>query len=117
MQQVSQGDREILISSGFPLQKVRQPAARPGTPHNLRVRQGNSGQIVARCNAVPGAKSYQWRFATAQAPNVYTQQDPTTRATATLVGLVSATQYSVQVRAVGTKGTSDWSDAAVLVVN
>jgi hypothetical protein len=117
VQQASQGDREILLGSGYPLQKGRQPAVKPDTPHNLRLRQGNSGQIVARCNAEPSALSYQWRYATGQAPAVYSQQEPSTKATTTLVGLVPGTLYSVQVRAVGTRGVSDWSDAAVLVVN
>ncbi|HTA65012.1 MAG TPA: fibronectin type III domain-containing protein [Xanthomonadaceae bacterium] len=117
VQEVSKGDREILLGSGFPLQKGRQAIAKPATPRNLRLSQGNSGSLHARCIAVAQARSYQWRVATAQAPTAWSQAQPSTKANTVLDGLVPGTQYLVQVRAVGSKGTSDWSDSAVLFVN
>jgi len=117
VQQASQGDRVVLLGSGYPLQKIRQPIGVPAAPQNLRLKQGNSGQLVARCNVVAAAVSYQWRFASAQAPSAWTQPEPTGKATCTLEGLAPGTQYTVQVRAIGRKGASDWCTAASLFVN
>jgi hypothetical protein len=60
--------------------------------------------------------SYQWRYATTAAPTAWTLLDPTMAANIPLNGLVPGTQYIVQVRAVGSQGPSDWSDAATLMV-
>ncbi len=117
VQLVAEGDRVVLLDSGYPLQKARQPSGMPPTPQNLRLRQRNSGRIVARCNTVLTALTYQWRCASAQAPTAWTQPDPTSKATAVLEGLVPGTQYNVQVRAIGSKGASDWCDIAALFVN
>jgi hypothetical protein len=119
VQQASTGDREILLGSGYPLQKGKgaQVGAKPATPGNLRLSQGNSGSLLARCIAVAQARSYQWRVATAQSPTAWTQALSSTKANTVLDGLVPGTQYLVQVRAVGAKGTSDWSASAVLFVN
>lgn len=117
VQQASQGDRVVLLGSGYPLQKTRQPIGVPAAPQNLRLKQGNSGQLTARCNVVVTAVSYQWRCASAQAPTAWTQPEPTSKAICTLASLAPGTQYSVQVRAIGRKGASDWCTAASLFVN
>jgi hypothetical protein len=110
------GDLVTLLSSGYPAQ--RQPGAialiAPSTPGHLRVRQGPfSGQLVGRCERTEGAVLYQWRFATVAAPTAYTVTDTSSRARVTLEGLVPGTQYMVQVRACGNRGSSDWSDAVL----
>jgi hypothetical protein len=117
IQQTAQGDRVILISSGYPLQKTRQPIGIPPAPQNLRLKQGKTGELIARCGAVPNVLSYQWRSATTAAPLVFTQPDPTGKATCKIEGLTPGTQYVVQSRVVGRKGTSDWSEGATLFVN
>jgi hypothetical protein len=117
VQQAAASDRVVLLGSGYPLQKTRQPVGIPAAPQDLRLKQGKSGDVLARCKAVGTAVSYQWRFATAQAPTAWTQPDPTSKATSTLEGLVPGTQYNVQVRAIGRKGASDWCTAATLIVN
>ncbi len=117
LQQTAQGDRVILISTGYPLQKTRQPTGIPAAPLNLSLKQGKTGELIARCGAVPNVLSYQWRSATSTAPLVFTQADPTGKATCTIDGLTPGTQYTVQTRVIGRKGTSDWSAAATLFVN
>jgi hypothetical protein len=117
VQQTSGGDRLMLISSGYPLQKARQPVGLLPAPDNLRLARGKAtGQLKARCNAVPQASSCQWRYATAAAPTVWTLADPTAAASIVLTALAPGTVYVVQVRAVGTQGPSDWSDSATLMV-
>ena len=110
------GDPFVLLGSGFPAQKTHQPAGLLPAPINLRLARGVvSGMLKARCNKVPRAGSYQWRYATAAAPAAWTLVDPTLAASIALNGLVPGTAYVVQVRAVGTLGPSDWSDAATLM--
>jgi hypothetical protein len=118
VQHTSAGDMSLLISSGFPLHKPRrQLAGVLVAPQDVRLRQARvSGQLLARCTLLPDAKAYQWRFATALAPTVWTTLDPVMKASTTLQGLTRGTDYIVQVRAFGTRGSSDWSDSATRMV-
>ncbi|HSY41090.1 MAG TPA: fibronectin type III domain-containing protein [Polyangia bacterium] len=107
------GDLVTLLSSGFPARRTRGARTQiaPPTPGELLVRQGRfSGQIVGRCGRVEGALLYQWRYATVQAPTVYTVTDTGSGLRVRFEGLVPGTQYLVQVRANGRRGSSDWSD-------
>jgi hypothetical protein len=117
VQHASQGDRVKLTGSGFPAQLgKRNPASRLAPPQNVRLRRTRiSTQLVALCTAVPSARSYQWRFANALAPTVWTQPDPIGTARFVLDNVVPGTTYIVQVRVFGTLGPSDWSDSAVLM--
>jgi hypothetical protein len=116
VQQTCNGDPVIGLSSGYPLQKTRQPAGLLPAPVNLRLARGKlSGQLTVRCDVMAQAGSYQWRYATAAAPTVWTLVDPTMGARVLLEGLAPGTQYVVQVRAVGTLGPSDWAGAAALM--
>jgi hypothetical protein len=116
VQQTCNGDPAILLSSGYPAHRTGQPAGLLPAPANLRLARGKiSGQLKARCNAVDRAGSYQWRYATAAAPTAWTLVDPTLGASIALDGLIAGTVYTVQVRAIGSQGPSDWSDAANLM--
>ena len=109
-----QGDLVTLLGSGFPARRQRgaQRKIAPHTPGVLKVGHGpSSGQVVGRCERVEGALVYQWRFAAAQAPTEWTLTDGGSRTRVTLANLVPGTQYLVQVRATGRRGSSDWSDA------
>jgi hypothetical protein len=115
--QLCQGDLVTLLSSGYPAQQRRGAVVQiaPSTPANVRVRQGlSSGQLVGRCDRTAGAALYQWRYATAVAPTVFTVTDINSRGRVTLAGVAPGTQYLVQVRACGNRGSSDWSDAVVV---
>ena len=117
VQHASGGDMGKLLSSGYPAQKPRrQPIGVLLPPQNVTLRPARvSGQILARCKAVPQANAYQWRYASALAPTVWTQPDPVTTASFTLQNLTRGTDYIVQVRVFGAKGPSDWSDSATLM--
>lgn len=111
------GDLVTLLSSGYPAQQQRSAVVKiaPPIPANVQVGQGpSSGQLVGRCGRTIGAALYQWRYATAAAPTAYTVTDINSRGRVTLAGLVPGTQYLVQVRACGNRGSSDWSDAVVV---
>ena len=118
VEDVSAGDRTVLISSGFLLQRVRTPVGLLAAPLQVRLAKGKaSGTAVARCRPVAQARAYQWRVALAATPTAWSPVITTFGASAQFVGLVPTTFYVVQVCAVGTAGTSDWSaTAAALVV-
>ncbi|HTA64999.1 MAG TPA: fibronectin type III domain-containing protein [Xanthomonadaceae bacterium] len=119
VQHASGGDPDKLLSSGFPMQRKRgAPLAEIHPPKDVRVRQSAvSGRLLARCKADPGAKSYQWRIATAQAPTTWTLYDTVTVARFTFDNLVPGTQYLVQVRAFARSGASNWSDGVAMFAN
>lgn len=117
VQVASGGDLPTLMGSGFPVQRRSQPVGTLPQPANLRLVRGrNSGQIIARCQKLKQAGAYEWRYATVAAPTAWVELDSTFAARVTITGLMPGTQYSVQVRALGTAGPSDWSDAAMLMV-
>ena len=80
VQHACQGNLLCLLSSGYPAQRERsvgvvQPLL---PPTGVKVRQGKaSGQVLVRCAQVVSARLYQWRYATAQAPTVWTIEDTT----------------------------------------
>jgi len=116
VQTTSNGDRVVLMGSGFPLQRSRQPVGVLPAPANLRLSRGKvSGQLRARCKVVAQAASYQWQIASALAPTVWLPANPTVAAHANLEGLTPGTQYIVRVRAIGSSGPSDWSEAAMQI--
>lgn len=118
VQHASGGDPVKLLSSGYPAQArgKRGSVGLLPPPQNVRLRRSRtSTQLIALCNAVPSAVSYQWRYATAAAPTAWLQIDPVTAARYTLENVVAGTQYIVQVRAFGSNGPSDWSDSAVMM--
>ena len=117
VQVASNGDLPTLLGSGFPVQRNRMPVGPLPAPVNLRLSRGKiSGQLIARCNKLQQAGSYEWRYATAATPSAWVNVASTFAASMKLEGLLPGTQYVVQVRAVGTAGPSNWSGAAMLMV-
>jgi hypothetical protein len=112
------GDLAKLISSGFPIQKpTRTPVGPLPAPVTPVVKQGNlSGSIDASTPPMVGAYSYGWRVALASAPDTDVQTQQTSAARTTLDGLTAGLAYIVEVNAVGAAGTSDWSNAAQIIV-
>ena len=116
VQVASGGDLAILLGSGFTAQRMRQPVGPLTAPANLRLLRGTAtGEIVARCNKLPGAGAYEWRYAASAAPTAWSYTGSTLAASTTLRNLAAGTQYIAQVRAVGTTGPSNWSNAATLM--
>jgi hypothetical protein len=116
VQVTSSGDLATLMSSGFTAQRTRQPAGPLPPPANLRLKKGPvSGQFAARCKRLPHARAYEWRFANATTPTVWTDLESTFAASTLVEGLAPGTQYIVQVRSLGTAGPSDWSSSASLM--
>ena len=110
----SAGDMAKLLRSGFPTQNApREPIGQLPTPDTPRVSpNGLYGKIDAATSPVPGAYIYNWKVTTAASPATVAADLQTTAASASFAGLTRGTIYNVQVNAVGTAGTTEWSDAA-----
>ena len=120
VQLASQGDKLRIVRSGFPAQRERGVAtAQPiGAPTGLKARRGtSSGQVHVRCASVPTARLYQWRYASAQAPGAWTVVETSSATSTVLEGLAAGALYTLQVRAYGKRGTSDWSEGVSLIAS
>ena len=111
------GDMTKLLSSGFPVQKPdRSPASIPVTPIAPKVSQGLTGQAYSATKPVDFTYIYNWRVALASKPDDFVQHGQSTAARTTFEGLTPGQAYIFQCNAVGTAGTSDWSNAGTLMV-
>src|SRR5438874_2913642 len=97
------GNLEILISSGFPIQKTgRTPVGPLPAPQAPFVHQGPvTGAAKAVTKPLYGAFSYTWRLALASAPTVFVQTIQTSGARVPFSGLTAGETYNVEVNAFG----------------
>ncbi len=117
VEDTSAGDRTVLMSSGFPLQKNRAPVGPLPAPMQVRIVKGKtSGTAIARCRRLDKARAYQWRIAPAATPTAWLPVVTTFAAHAQFEGLTPTTFYVVQVCVVGTAGAGDWSETATVLV-
>ncbi len=111
------GDMTKLLSSGFPVQKPdRSKASIPATPVTPKVSQGLTGEALTATKPVDFTYIYNWRVALASKPDDFVQHGQSTAARTTFEGLTPGQAYVFQCNAVGTAGTSDWSNAGSLMV-
>jgi hypothetical protein len=112
------GNLEVLMSSGFPVQKAsRTPVGPLPAPDAPTVVQGPvTGSLKATSTPLYGASSYNWSVALQSAPDTDVQTAQTTGARAEFTGLTPGQTYVVSLNAVGTAGVSNWSDGGTLMV-
>ena len=117
VQVTSAGNRTTLLSSGFLAQRTRAPVGELLAPTGLTLKRGKiSGQLTARCRKLPQAGAYHWQIGVIATPMVWQPMITTLAARTGFEGLTLYTQYTAQVRAIGTAGPSNWSDVATVVV-
>src|SRR5262249_5037798 len=109
-------DMTTFLKSGFQAVSTVKSAALPLSQFIRKIDQGfNSGQLLVTIAAVPGAFSYEVRWAPIGAggpPGTWSNQAfGTTRPAASTSGLTAGTTYAFQVRSLGRSGFSDWSDS------
>ena len=102
-------DMALLLSSGFQAQNVNNAQVPLTQPEGLAIKNGTSGQLVARVNPVKNTSMYEGR-AKADGdwlPSVFTGDSQHI----IFDGLTPGKTYTVQARALGgLTGQSDWSD-------
>jgi hypothetical protein len=113
----SAGDLPTLLSSGFIAQQQRKPVGPLTPPENVRFVRGKvSGTATARCGVESRATAYQWRCAPTTTPTAWLPVVTTPSAHYLFHGLTPLTNYLVEVCAVGTAGSSNWSESATVTV-
>ncbi len=103
-------DPAILLSSGFQAMSTNRAQAPLDQPQGLVIKNGTSGQLVARVTPVKNTSMYEGRIKGPSGdwlPSVFTGDSQHI----TFDGLTPGVVYTAQVRALGgLTGQSDWSD-------
>ena len=118
VEQNSNNDRAIALSSGFDLRKARGHATVPNTPIGVSAVQGvHNGEISVSCNAQKDAKLYECRYTTDATLATWNSVPPQTNRKFTIGGLAHGADVFVSMRAVNSAGISNWSNAISILVN
>ncbi len=106
----SNDDLTTLLSSGFQAMSTNRAQIQLGKPENMTVKNGLSGQLVARVTPIPTTSMYEIRAK----PDGGDWLDSGFSGDSQHIiigGLTPGTNYTVQVRALGgLTGSGDWSD-------
>jgi hypothetical protein len=99
-----------LLSSGFQAQSNNRASVQLDKPESLVIKNGNSGQLVAKVDPVSNTNMYEGRAKPSDGdwlPSVFSGDSKHI----TFSGLTPGKNYTVEVRALGgATGQSDWSD-------
>lgn len=112
VQIASDGDETAILSSGFQVNKKPAPVGELPKPQNVKIEVGsNKGGVTISCNAIKGARAYQYEYSKLPITADTTWVDVvTTRSYADVSGLESGKEYGFRVAGVGTDPTRVWSD-------
>lgn len=103
VEMVANGNRSILMSSGFDVTKERSSSVELEQPKNVKLSDGNnSGELYVSCDGVQGAKSYMFQNTTDPLvnDNVWTSE-VSTKSEYTFKGLGSGKKYWCRIIAIG----------------
>lgn len=113
VQQTSNGNRQVILSSGLGVKNPPTPVEFLPAPTNLRVDlNGEAGMMKIRWDAVPNAKTYTLQCSRDVTPRVWEQLDSTTKTVVTKTLEVGVT-YVFRVAAAGKPGQSNWSPEVI----
>ncbi|NNV54942.1 fibronectin type III domain-containing protein [Limnovirga soli] len=112
VQEISEGDALIILSSGMEVRAEKTPPQDLPAPQGLEAITGdNEGEIVLRWKRVDKSKAYLFQKSADGATGWENIITTSTKAKALLSGLPTATKMWFRVCAVGSRGNSPWSDA------
>src|SRR2546430_5420457 len=117
VQNVSGGDEATIAVAGLTVRNRPSPTGRLPMPRDLRVWNGpGAGELLLRWKALRGAKSYcVEQRANEASPNAWTLATTSTKAKATVKGLMSGRKYWFRVAAIGSAGQGAWSESVGMV--
>jgi hypothetical protein len=112
VQQVSNGDEAIILSSGFDVYKKPAMIGPLAKAAGLSIKAGdNKGTVVANCNTVANADFYEFEYTEAPiAPNCIWIVKTSTKHKILIEGLTSGKQYVFRVAGAGSDSSRNWSD-------
>ncbi len=109
VQEASNGNRQVILSSGLGVKNPPTPVTSLAAPTNLRVDlNGEPGMMKFRWDGVAAAKTYVLQCSPDVMPRVWEQIESTTKTGVTKTLEVGVT-YAFRVAANGTPGQSNWS--------
>jgi hypothetical protein len=112
----SNGDEAIILSSGMDVQKEKSSSTLPDKITSVNATVGdNAGEIDLSWERSSKAKSYVVEIAVNGTVLEWKHAQITTRSKAELTGLITGTTYQLRVAAVGSAGQGPWSDPVVKV--
>lgn len=113
VEMASNGDPDVIATSGLPLRMPPSPVGTLPYPENLKVIQSQSvGELVVKWNAVSSAKGYVLQCAevVTGGPLVWQQSYMGGKFTSAQKNLVPGKTYAFRVASIGgASGQSDWS--------
>lgn len=109
VQQASNGNRQVILSSGLGVKSAPTYVTSLAAPTNLRVElNGEAGLMKIRWDPVAHAKTYLLQYRRSGTSDAWETLDSTTKTTVTKTLEVGVT-YVFRVAANGTPGMSNWS--------
>ncbi len=113
VQETSNGNRQVILSSGLGVKNPPTPVTSLSAPTNLRVDlNGEAGMMKIRWDTVTAARTYVVQCSLDVMPRVWEQLESTTKTMVTKTMEVGQT-YVFRVAANGTPGQSNWSPEVI----
>lgn len=113
VQEASNGNRQVILSSGLGVKNPATPVTSLAAPTNLRVDlNGEAGMMKIRWDSAANAKTYTLQCSPDVTPRVWAQLESTTKTLVTKTLEVGET-YVFRVAAAGTPGQSNWSPEVI----
>jgi hypothetical protein len=115
---ISNGNRTIMLSSGFDLSKEGNEGQILGNINNFTVTDGNNpGQIISKCEGVDNIVSYLHCYTQDPVSNASIWKEEASSTSAfTFAGLESGKKYWFKLKAVGRKNQSNVSNPISRIV-
>jgi hypothetical protein len=113
---ISNGDEAVILSSGMDVQKEKSAASLPDKITSVNATSGdNAGEIDLSWDKSYNAKSYVVETAVNATTLDWKHTLISTKSKAELTGLTTGTAYQIRVAAVGSVGQGPWSDPVLKV--
>ena len=118
VQSISNGNEEVILSSGFDVVHRGTPQPPVEKVANLRAFTGSvSGSIKLLWNRTIGARVYMVQIATDTASGeAFHERGITSKTRIKIDGLTPGIQYRVRAAAIGKNGFGNWSDTVIKIV-
>jgi len=115
VQRTSKGDEVLISTSGFDMNKRREPVGPLAKPEKLNLVPGiNSGTVELSCEAVQHARVYEFEYRELPSENGNGWVAcVSTKRKVVIEGLAGGKQYVFRVAAVGANPARNWSDELV----
>ena len=112
VQTISDGDRTLILSTGYDVNKKWSKVGPLSKPTNFKLQQGsNKGSIYLVCDPIAGASIYEVEYTEGiPTPNSRWMKQTSTKRKITIAGLSSGKQYTFRMAGGGSHSSRIWSE-------